>query len=484
VRPADRLDRRTLSGLLDSRPMQGAYRVPSALLVHRLRARPGSAGRMLLVALGAALVGVWLGLDLQGSPLHRAETLFTLVLAASAPLPLVALGCLYHDHLHFATLPWPVSPAQHWVLGLRLFAAGQWPWFVLLGATCIASMRPFGAETIIVALLFSGFGLLGSTLFALGAAGLCAGLSAANGPLAGRIRGSLAGPFATQRHAPFFYLPALGYGLGALASGLVHEAILVPLLQSSPAAAISAPTLVGLSLPAMVGLVLFALGTLSYLRHALHVIPRVHEEARMVYGGKPAPADPPYGLSFALLLPRGARPHYRKELREQGRAQRSLWGVVALGLFFALFYGVGTGTPARSAPVLALLLVVWSATLPTRRTRRELAAGLLPTLPHSPRASWLGRWNALHFVVLHLTLPFAASLWLRGQGPAAVVIVLTGAAGSAAAAAATQPLRRVNPGLVAATTLACGLSALAWFPYGLTGLVALTAYAFWIGLKP
>ena len=54
------------------------------------------------------------------------------------------------------------------------------------------------------------------------------------------------------------------------------------------------------------------------------------------------------------------------------RAQRGLWAVIALGLIFALIYGSSAGPAARAAPVLALVLVVWAATLPTRRSKRDL----------------------------------------------------------------------------------------------------------------
>lgn len=431
----------------------------------------------LVFAGGALALGSWLGLDLRGDPRETASAIFTLFMVTSATLPLAALGHLYHDRLHLLTLPWPLDGRQHFAIGLRLFVTAEWPWLGVLLSACVSASIAHGWRHALVASAFALSAFLGAAATALGCACTCALLADANGALVTQLRASLAGPFASERHAPFFYLPALAFALSSFGAALSQEVALAPLLAAETPS-MDAATLLWLASPLLVGLGVTAIGATGYGRHALRVIPRVHEEARMVYGGKPAPADAPYGLRLGALLPRDARAFFSKELREQGRAQRGLWAVISLGIVAALLYALGSGEPSRVAPLLGLVLVVWTSTLPARRARALLGHAFLRTLPRSGPSSWFGRWFALLFVGLHVAVPAALALALRGQARQAVALGGALVTCTIASVTVTQPERRALPGpLVPALSLLLGLAALLWFPHGLLALLALVVLA-------
>lgn len=468
-----------------------AVSVVGALLSHHQRALPGGLAFRTVIAAGAGAIGLWLGMDLRGgSPLAISSSLYLLTLAAIAPLPLAALDCLYHAPLHQAVLPWPVSPAQHFALGTRLFAGTQWPWLVLMITAAWSATSALSPASIVASIGFAAGSVFGAALIALGAAGICAALSDADMPPLRQLRAGLAGPFASQRHAPFLYLPAVAFGIAMATVSAARDAGLAYWLaepSSSEAHATAAWAIAKLLLPIGAGVPVLATGVWAYSRHALRAIPRVHEEAHMIYGGHPAPADPPYGLALSRWLPASSAPHYRKELREQGRAQRGLWAWIALALLAALLYGVNAGRPTRAAPVLSLLFVVWIATLPTRATPQLTGERLLLTLPLSGSAAWLGRWLALLFVGMHLTAGVALALLARHGTDDALLMGLVLVATSLLATATTQPrrsdrLRAITP-LVPAIALGLGLVGLHWFVAGICGLVMLAAAAIVVGTR-
>lgn len=430
----------------------------------------------LLIGAGATIIGLGLGhhLAAQGDPMALAEGLFTLVLAASAPLPLVAVGALYHHPLHTTLLPWPVSAGQHLRLGLRLFGSGQWPWLLLVCTAALAGAHGFGAARLAICLLFCVTALTGAAMVSVGAAGLCAGIAERDSPWLRNLRAGLAGPFSSDRHAPFFYLPALAFGLVAFAASIAQETALLPLLGLASQHTLASPgtRVTMLLLPVLLGGPVLLLGMLAYRAHALNVIARVQQEARMVYGGQPAPEDPPYGRWLARLMPSAVAAHLLKELAEQSRMQRGLWAWIILGVVAILLYSVGTGSPSAAAPVIGLVAVTWFASLPVRQSARSRGFDLLITLPIRWRQAWMGRWVALAFVSAHIGGVVAIGLGLRHGPWTAAVIAASAATTTLLSISATQPNTSTRlTALVPALGIAAGLAGLAW-PLG--GLVLLT----------
>ena len=148
----------------------------------------------LLGVLGGG-VGFFIGLDLRGELRPLVDHVYFVSLALVAPLPMSALGALYHDELHARLLPLPVEGAGHFRIGLRLLLAGQLPW--LLAAAGLGIGAGWGAPRahalLLCALCTSIF--IGGALASLGCAGIAAGLADLEGPTADRLRRSLAGPF-------------------------------------------------------------------------------------------------------------------------------------------------------------------------------------------------------------------------------------------------------------------------------------------------
>ncbi len=391
----------------------------------------------------AAGLGVWLGLDLRGGAAPEiADALYFLSLAFVAPLPVAAVGALYHDPLHGTLLPWPIAAGFHLRLGLRRLIGGQ------LGGALAAVGLGVGAgwgepAPIAIALpLFCGVVYVGGLLAAIGCAGLCAAAAAVKAPWVVRLRQQAAGPFSSGRHAPFLYLPAFAF-FAVAGAALVAQAGLLRILAAT---ASGGGLVAGAGLifaPLVAGLALLAAGVSSYRRFALQVIPRVIEEAKTVYGGRPAPADPPYGLGLSRLLPRAARPHYRRELREQARAHRGLWATLVLAMLVVLGYAVNIGDPVAAAPVAGVLLCVWAAGLPTRRTPRQSGAAFALTLPRPSAAAWFGRMFALLFAAGHLGLAVALALGHRhGVGAAAATTAVLVGAAALCIGATTPRIRR------------------------------------------
>ena len=59
-------------------------------------------------------VGFFIGLDLRGELRPLVDHVYFVSLALVAPLPMSALGALYHDELHARLLPLPVEGATVW----------------------------------------------------------------------------------------------------------------------------------------------------------------------------------------------------------------------------------------------------------------------------------------------------------------------------------------------------------------------------------
>lgn len=462
--------------------------VARAVLVHRDGSPVRGTLASLLVGAGAGIVGLGLGRHFaaQGDPVALADGLFTLVLAASAPLPLVAVGALYHHPLHATLLPWPVSAGQHLRLGLRLFGSGQWPWLFLVCMAVVAGAHGLGPVRLGIYLLFCLSALVGAALVSLGAAGLCAAIAERNSPWLRNLRAGLAGPFSSDRHAPFFYLPALAFGAAAFATSIAQETALLPLLGLAAQDTLASPGVrVGMLLfPALLGASVLLAGTLAYRADALNVIARVGQEARMVYGGQPAPEDPPYGRWLARLVPSSVAPHLLKELAEQSRMQRGLWAWIVLGLVATLLYSVGTGSPSAAAPVIGLVVVTWFASLPVRESTRSRGFDLLVTLPIRWHHAWLGRWLALAFVTAHVGGGVALALGLRHGLWTGAVVGASAVVTTLLSTSTTQPNTSARlASLVPAVGLAAGLTALAWPPGGLVLLTIVGVSAIAWGLR-
>lgn len=402
-------------------------------------AAPAVGERLLLpLSLLAALaVGIWLGFDLHGEALPVAlDRLFLLLLALAAPLPIAALGALYHEPLHRVLLPWPVSAARHFSLGLGLLARRHGPWLAIaLGAGLGAGWQ----RSARIALLVVGFTTvcwLGALLAAAAMAGLGAAAADAEGATAEKLRSSLAGPFASPRHAPFFYLPALAFALAAV---MALAALAGVLRLATPQTATPALGWALLGAPLVVGLFALLIGAWAYARHGLRTIARVHEEARTVFGGRPAPVDPPYGNGLARWLPRRVAPYFGKELREQARAHRALWALVTLFALVCGAYAINVGEPLRAAPLIAALVLIWLACAPLRRAPRLSGPRYVITLPLHRSAGFFGRWLALLWPLTHAGVAAILVLgWRHGLRPALWVAALALVA-SAAASATTGP---------------------------------------------
>ena len=411
----------------------------TSLVRKRLRLEPASWLLQLATACTALGCGFAIGRGLAAgtspsSALAQGNSLFVAVVALTAALPLGAVAALYHDDLHLVLLPLPVSGRKHFALGLRLFVRGKLPWLLLalgVGAGCSPSQPLW--PVIFAAVVYAG-----AALFAIGFAGMSAGLAASRAPGIVALRRSLAGPFSSDHHAPFFYLPALAF-LSTAISAAAAEAGLVLATASNGVG----PVALGLlAVPIAAGLACAILGGWIYRRSCLRVIPRVAEEARSVYAGKPVPAEPPYGLGLAQLLPRGLRPYYAKELRELVRANRALWALTALGSLLCLAYAVNAGDPSDAAPLIGLLLVVWAGTRALRPAPGIRGDAMQLSLPVSPARSWLGRTLALLFVAGHLGVGCGAALAFRNGATHAWVIGLALVASVSLTAAFTQIRRR------------------------------------------
>ena len=406
--------------------------------ISRLAVPAGGERLLLPLSLIAALaVGVWLGFDLHREVLAVAlDRLFLLLLALAAPLPIAALGALYHEPLHRVLLPWPVSAARHFRLGLSLLLRRHGPWLAIaLGAGLGAGWQRSPRLAVLLA-VFSTLCWCGALLAAAGLAGLGAAAADAEGATAEKLRASLAGPFASPRHAPFFYLPALAFALAAI----VALAALAGVLRlAAPQTGASALGWALLGAPLVVGLLALLLGAWAYARHGLRTIARVHEETRTVFGGRPAPVDPPYGGGLERWLPRRVAPYFGKELREQARAHRGLWALVTLFALVCAAYAVNVGSPLRAAPLIAALVLIWLACAPLRRTPRLSGPRYVITLPLHRKASFFGRWLALLWPLTHAGLAAMLALGLRHGLRAASLVAALALVAAAAASATTGP---------------------------------------------
>ncbi len=389
----------------------------------------------LALAVAGAGVGLSLGLDLRSlSALAAADKLYLLSLALAAPLPIAALAALYHAPIHRTLLPWPVSARAHFALGLRMLLWRQWPWAAAATAAGLGAGwgRPSAAMLALTALPATL--AIAAQLAAVGAAGLCALLADADGLSVSKLRAGMAGPFASPRHAPFFYVPALAFAVVAFC-GLISLVGAVELAVSDGSPSGRSLALLGAA-PA-VGTLLAFVGWAGYARCGLRTIARVHEEAKTIYGGRPAPAEPPYGAWIVKLLPRLVAPYTYKELREQSRSHRALWALIALWVLACAAYAVNVGAALPAAPLVAALVLIYLASLPLRRSPRVGGADYLITLPLRPRVSWLGRWVALWWPLSHAVGASALAIGLRHGRRAALALVALALATSLAATALT-----------------------------------------------
>ena len=462
-----------------------SHRPHAATLGGLLAARRRWEGSGLLAAIGllgiAGGLGAWIGLDLgQGQAAATVGRLFYLCLALLAPAPIGALGALYHEALHARLLPFPLLGGAHLQLGLRVFARRYLPWAVLAAGLGVGAGWHAGAG---VQLVLAGFCLvvyLGGWGIAAGFAGLCAALSDTDHPVVARLRQGAVGPFGSPRHAPYFYLPALAFaGAAVVASAAeVGARDLLRVWDASSLLLLLSP--IGAAGGALV------IGGLAYRTCALRAIPRVVEEARSVYGGRPAPEDPPYGSWLGRLLPRAVAPHYGKALRELVRSHRALWPLIVLGLLLTGAYAANVGNPLGAAPALAAVLVVAVGSLPLGIGPRQCGAAMALTLPVAPAAAWAGRWAALLFVAIHLVVPVALTVGLRhgrelGAVAGMLLLATSALATSVTAPGAQQRLEGRDWGrrarLVPAAALIGGLGALSWPGPGMIVLAALTLAA-------
>ncbi|MBW2734345.1 MAG: hypothetical protein JRH20_18300 [Deltaproteobacteria bacterium] len=444
--------------------------------VRLLRARDrlesaGAVARMITALVGVA-IGVAVGFDMRALGEAAAyDRLFSLLLVFVAPLPIAALTALYHHPLHVWTLPWPLSARWHFSASLRIFFRDQLPWLgaaagIVIGAT---SGRDPGA-TLRLGVFFAS-SVLGGLLASFGSVALCAWASDTEQRWIRDLRRGLGGAFGSERHAPFFYLPALGFALSAFAAPVAQAGALRWALKG-----ISLPAALLLQAPLLMGFGVLFVAAMGYGRRALRVIPRVQEEARTVYGGRPAPADPPYGLWVARLLPRRAAASYRKVLREQARAHRGLWGGVALVALFSLAYGVNVGAPLGAAPLLGVVLVIWSATLPLRRTPRLHGVSFVLTLPRTRLAESAGRLLAGLFVVAHIIVFAGGAIGARHGWALTMALATLGLGFTLMVVVATRPRvgaqRRwsASARLLPALGLGIGVVTLAWWQVGLSAL--------------
>ncbi len=469
-------------------PLLATTRVAPRALLSLVGAGVADRISIALVSVAAFAVGLWVGLDLRSAPpLQAVDRLFLLSLALTVPLPIAALSALYHESLHRTLLPWPVRAQAHFDLGMRLLLRRHGAWgAVAVGAGLGAAWgRPPWAFFALAA--FPTFVLASAFLLALGAAGAGAALADAEGGWISRTRAHLAGPFASPRHAPFFYLPALAFGLVAVL-GMVALAGAATLAQGAGAGRGDFHALAWLALPLGVGIFGVLLGRLAYARHGLKTIARVHEEARTIYGGRPAPAEPPYGAAIGRVLSRRVAPYFDKELREQSRAHRALWAIVALSILVGVIYAVNVGARLAVAPFVAALVVIYVATLPLRRSPRLSGIDYLISLPLRRGAAWLGRWLALLWPLAHVFGAVALAIGLRHGREALLNIVVLGVATSMAATAATRArsglrLRRrrdhwgIARNLVPAVAVAAALLGQRWLAIGWALEGVLVVYA-------
>lgn len=418
------------------------------------RRQGGNLMLRLLIAVFGTVVGWLLGQDIAGAEMiATSQRLHTLLLPTIAPLPLAAIGALYHEPLHAQLLSFPVSAWQHFRYGVALMLSRHGVWiFAVIGigvgaASRLAPESRFVLGTMGAITFVSGF------CFSVACAALCASVGDSDQAWLANLRRSTAGIFASERHAPFFYLPAVAYGLTAIGALFARAGLLSWQAGQLDRAL---PLIVG---PLLCSVLLLAWGIRGYTRHGLRTIARVAEEQRTVFGGKPAPVDPPYGQRLSRLLPSSLRPHYAKELREQTRAARAVWPAIALVWVGITLYAAGASS-ARSAPLVAALLVIWFSTLPLRRRVGDDGERWLRTLPIGAGLARLGQLLALTFVSAHVTLPIILALALR-HNRAAALLVLAVAAASLTVAIRLRHSERHRQTAVALliAAAACGLFA-------------------------
>ena len=450
-------------------------------LARRERAESRGGAVFGALTLGALGFGYLLGRPLAAESVSL-DRLYWLGLALVGPLPPLAVGALYHDPAHLPLLPLPLAGSAHFRLGGWVFVRTVWPWLLL--AVGFGAGVGEGNSLHLRQLLAAYFGAVfaGSAALALGMAGIAGWLADADEAPVRALRLWMAGSYGIERHGPFYIVPALAFALAAVVAA-ISEAGLRQLVGGASPGSLGRAWLLFLS-PLWLGGLVLAIGAWVYGRHALKVIPRVVEAARTIYGGRPAPAEPPYGAAVARGLPASWRPHFWKELREQARAQRGLWGWIALALLGALAYGVNVGAPTAAAPLFAALLVAWVASLPVRRSPKAAGARYLLTLPAPRSAAWLGRWLALLWVGAHLTAGLAFAVgWRHGPGASALLgaqllatsLLCTAATRSGDAARAGR-WGLVAP-LASAVGLALALLGLSWSAAGLLAFAGLAAAA-------
>lgn len=393
--------------------------------LHRLV--EGAVGGLLLNALlfiAALVIGLWIGFDLRLLSFVQAiDRLHLLALALLSPLPIAALGALYHARIHALLLPLPISARTHFYLGIRLYLS-HWAWIMIAIGAGIGAGFGRGWIELILLILFPTFIVISGGLISYAMAGFCAPLSDANGRLYDSIRESLAGPFSTPRHAPFFYLPAFAFFIATMLSYSSFSSAIQIVLKIKKQLSLEPALLFSFILPLFVGVIAFLLSLISFSRHGLKTIARVIEEKKTVYGGKPAPADPPYGSLWARLFPRTIAAHFAKELREQSRAHPALWPVIGLLMFASLIYAINVGEPLKAAPLIAALSLIWVASVPLRRSPILSGAAFVQTLPLSTKGIWLGRLFALAWPTAHLLLALVIGLYVRDSSEAGIKILL------------------------------------------------------------
>lgn len=445
----------------------------------------------LLLSLASMGLGALIGTDLRGdSASGLLSPIFWVTLVVTLPLPLAALDALYHHPLHRRLLCWPLPAIEHYRMGLRFFFRGSLhlSLFALSAAVTATASLPPSDRLLLVAFCLSFFSL--AAINALGFAGLAAWASDADGEGVSRFRQGMAGPFVSQRHSPYLYFPALAYGTTTFGVSLAVEAIRAH-LDTIPLAISPYWLITG---PLFLAILLFIFGSRGYARTGLKAIARVAEEARTIYGGKPAPADPPYGWRLAQLLPGAIAPHFKKELREQSRIHRGLWAyTVLVGLVF-VGYALEFGRVLNAAPWIAVVLLAWLTTLPTRRRPRDSGEQILLTLPCRPWTRLLGRWLALLFVASHLGSAIVIALFVRHDARHAYVLLALLVASSLWAIALTMGRtlgRRGGATLgwgAAASWLtpiaaAGGIAATIWQTAGVVTIGFIGVAAFVVGLR-
>ena len=413
------------------------------------------------VAATSLASGILIGWDFRLLDSQQARTaVLWLSLAAVVPLPPAAVRALYHDPLHVQLLSWPMSSLLHARLGSLLFALDWLPWLLLSLGTAIGASWSRDLDTALPMVLLATSTQLGGGLIALSAAALGSGLADSDSPLLQRWRQTLAGPFSGERHAPFFYLPAVALGVTAASAAVTHSCLgqTAESLISLGASFITP----GLGFCSLLG------GIVAYRGSGLRTIARANEQARTIFDGRPPPAGRPYGHSFGRLLPRATQTFFIVVLSQTTRHYRGLWPTVVLANVVIGAYAVNVGRPLAAAVPLALATVSWLASLDGHLG--EHFWRLLRSLPCTPAAAWSGAWFARLWTGAHVVLPLAATILLRhGQQTATILVALWFCASAVASAVtinqillrkrglANRPMTRVY---LFALTLAVGVLSL------------------------